>query len=232
MARRTITRTALGGFTVAAVALVTGCYATPTTTTLDVPSTCTKTVMSGPVGGLPTTYTTTNLPDEDIKIATNAPAWVDASSAGSYSDTFPISFTVSGFTADGQVPAGSGVSLTIQTVHTIASDPNLPDTTDLSTDPNWVDLAGVGLVGPLPATPGGPIVYQSSAGTPFPAALMRHETTLGHTAFTPEGITFGGVATNGPVTVVGSTQSLTSVLCGPIGDPSLDILTTITPHVS
>ena len=94
-----------------------------------------------------------------------------------------------------------------------------------------VDL-GYGLDGPLPATPGVPIVYQSSAGTPFPAVLVRHETTIGHNGFTPEGIAYGGISTDGPVTVVGSTQSLTSVLCGPIGDPSLDILTTITPHVS
>ncbi len=127
---------------------------------------------------------------------------------------------------------GSVVSLTIQTVHTIASDPNLPATTDLSTDPNWVDLASIGMAGPLPATPEAPIVYQSSAGTPFPAALVRHETTLGHTGFTPEGITFGGVGTNGPVTVVGSTQSLISVGCQPKTDPTQNILTTITPHVS
>jgi hypothetical protein len=232
MARPTIARMALSGFTVAAVALITGCYATPATVTLDVPSTCTKTVMSGPVGGPPTTYTTTNLPDEDIKVATSAPAWVDASNANPLSDTFPFSFTVSGFTAGGQVPAGSHVYVTIQTDHAIASDPNLAATTDLSTDPTWVALAAIGFDGPLSATPGGPILYQSSAGTPFPAALVSHETTLGHTGFTPEGITFGGLYSNGPLTVVGGTQSLTSVACQPTGDPSQEILTTITPHVS
>ena len=173
-----------------------------------------------------------NLPNEDIKVATNAPAWVDASSAGSYSDTFPISFTVSGFTAGGQVPAGSVVSVTVQTAHPVDSDLNLPDIDRPLDRPQLGRCSGYGLVAPLPATPGVPIVYQSSAGTPFPAMLARHETTIGHNGFTPEDIAYGGISTVGPVTVVGSTQSLTSVLCGPIGDPSLDILTTITPHVS
>ncbi len=211
--------------------LLSGCFATPTVNTLVATATCTKTVVSGPVGGVPS-FTTTTLPDETLTVTVKAPTWVDASLSKSVSDTFPISFTVAGFTAAGLIPAGTPTDPTFDAYETL-TDPNAPDTTDLSTDPNVVQL-GVGYQAPLPATPGDPMVFESSAGTPYPAALQLHNTTLGHTGYTPVVVGFGGIEASTTPVVSGGTKSFTTVLCQPsavISSTSPSGLVTITPHV-
>jgi len=218
-------RLLLGVSVLAATVVLSGCYGTPTDHGTVVSTVCTRIVGTIAPGGSISdiVWTITPLPDESLMVDVSAPDWSDVTS------TFPFGFTVSGFSAPGMT-SGDEVDATLLANDGLWADPNAPANSDLNSDPNTVALPAVPFAVPLPATPGGPLTYGSSAGGPYPVHFVEN----GGLANGPVTVKFDGVSVVGPlVTLPNGSQSVTTVECGPTHPGQVDpAIITITPHTT
>lgn len=223
-------RTLVGLGAAAAALVLSGCYGMVTNHDTTVATRCTKEVGTLAPGATlgDIVFTDTPLPDETLTVHVNAPDWSDASS------TFPLGLSISGFSAPG-VTAGQPVVATLLANDGLWSDPNAPATTDLSTDPNTVPFWALPFNAALPATPGDPVTYGSTAGGPYPMHFVKVYPTLGSSGvYEPVTISFNGISVSGSlVTLSDGTKTVTSVICTPTHAGQTDpAMITITPHTA